>query len=109
MTYGDGSGTYFDILTSIDVAAHEIGHAICSNTANLAYQPESGAMNEAFSDIWSLNIIAPNKSTWLIGEDIERRAGHLALRSMSDPKVKANRILMVELTGRIKLNVDQAG
>jgi Zn-dependent metalloprotease len=48
------SGTYFDILTSIDVAAHEIGHAICSNTANLAYQPESGAMNEAFSDIWSL-------------------------------------------------------
>jgi Zn-dependent metalloprotease len=38
MTYGDGSGTYFDILTSIDVAAHEIGHAICSNTANLAYQ-----------------------------------------------------------------------
>jgi Zn-dependent metalloprotease len=50
MTYGDG--TYFDILTSIDVAAHEIGHAICSNTANLAYQPESGAMNEAFSDIW---------------------------------------------------------
>jgi hypothetical protein len=50
---------------------------------------------------------APNKSTWLIGEDIERRAGHLALRSMSDPKVKANQILMVELTGRI-LNVDQA-
>jgi Zn-dependent metalloprotease len=53
------SGTYFDILTSIDVAAHEIGHAICSNTANLAYQPESGAMNEAFSDIWEpvLNIM----------------------------------------------------
>jgi hypothetical protein len=24
MTYGDGSGTYFDILTSIDVAAHEV-------------------------------------------------------------------------------------
>jgi Zn-dependent metalloprotease len=36
MTYGDGSGTYFDILTSIDVAAHEIGHAVCSYTANLA-------------------------------------------------------------------------
>ncbi|SEA17511.1 Por secretion system C-terminal sorting domain-containing protein [Flavobacterium gillisiae] len=89
MTYGDGSGTYFDILTSIDVAAHEIGHAVCSNTANLAYQLESGAMNEAFSDIWGACIeyyAAPNKSTWLIGEDIERRAGHLALRSMSNPK-----------------------
>ena len=41
MTYGDGSSNgqegngNFDALTSIDVAAHEIGHAVCSNTANL--------------------------------------------------------------------------
>jgi len=89
MTYGDGSGTYFDILTAIDVAGHEIGHAVCTYTANLAYQKESGAMNEAFSDIWGACIeynAAPTKSTWLIGEDIERRSGHLALRSMSNPK-----------------------
>ncbi len=89
MTYGDGSGTYFDILTSIDVAAHEIGHAVCTYTADLAYQKESGAMNEGFSDIWGACIeyyAAPSKSTWLIGEDIERRSGHAALRSMSDPK-----------------------
>jgi Zn-dependent metalloprotease len=41
------------------------------------------------SDIWGACIeyyAAPGKSTWLIGEDIERRAGSLALRSMSDPK-----------------------
>lgn len=89
MTYGDGSGTYFDILTSLDVAAHEIGHAVCEYTANLAYQRESGAMNEGFSDIWGATVeyyAAPTKSTWLIGEDIERRSGHLALRSMSNPK-----------------------
>jgi Zn-dependent metalloprotease len=89
MTYGDGSDTYFDALTSLDVAAHEIGHAVCEKTANLAYQKESGAMNEAFSDIWGACIeyyAAPSKSTWLIGEDIERRAGRLALRSMSNPK-----------------------
>lgn len=88
MTYGDGSGTYFDILTAIDVAGHEIGHAVCTYTANLAYQKESGALNEAFSDIWGAcieNAAAPTKSIWLIGEDIERRSGHLALRSMSDP------------------------
>lgn len=90
MTYGDGSGTGgFDILTSLDVAGHEIGHAICTYTANLAYQKESGAMNEAFSDIWAACIeyrAAPTKSTWLVGEDIERRSGHVALRSMSNPK-----------------------
>ena len=97
MTYGDGSsdGTVgngnFDILTSLDVAAHEIGHAICTNTANLAYQKESGAMNEAFSDIWAAAVesfAAPEKSIWLIGEDIERRTTSVSLRSMSDPKAE---------------------
>lgn len=91
MTYGDGSGTYFDILTSLDVAAHEIGHAVCEKTANLAYQRESGAMNEGFSDIWGACVeyfAAPAKSTWLIGEDIERRSGKTALRSMSNPKLE---------------------
>lgn len=91
MTYGDGSGTYFDILTSLDVAAHEIGHAVCEKTANLAYQRESGAMNEGFSDIWGACVeyfAAPTKSTWLIGEDIERRSGKTALRSMSNPKLE---------------------
>jgi hypothetical protein len=43
MTYGDGSGTYFDVLTSIDVAAHEIGHAVCENS-KLSVPKESGAM-----------------------------------------------------------------
>ncbi|MDI1305884.1 MAG: M4 family metallopeptidase [bacterium] len=92
MTYGDGSVTGgFDILTSIDVAGHEIGHAVCSSTSNLAYQKESGAMNEGLSDIWGACIeyyAAPNKQRWLIGEDIERRAGHLSLRSMSNPKTE---------------------
>ncbi len=89
MTYGDGSDTYFDALTSLDVAGHEIGHAICSYTADLTYSNESGALNEGFSDIWGASIeyfAEPNKQTWLIGEDIERRSGHAALRSMSNPK-----------------------
>jgi bacillolysin len=91
MTYGDGGTGVFDALTSIDVAGHEIGHAVCSYTANLAYQKESGAMNEGFSDIWGACIeyyAAPTKQTWLIGEDIERRSGHLSLRSMSNPNAE---------------------
>ncbi len=95
MTYGDGSGTYFDALTSLDVCAHEIGHAVCEKTSNLAYQRESGALNEGFSDIWGACIEAyakngnvANAATWLIGEDIERRSGHAALRSMSNPNAE---------------------
>ncbi len=86
MTYGDGS-TYFTPLTSMDVAAHEIGHAICTYTANLVYSYESGALNEGFSDIWGACVeryAEPNKSTWLIGEDIALQSN--ALRSMSNPK-----------------------
>lgn len=83
-TFGDGSS--FDILTSLDVFGHEFGHAVCENTANLAYQNESGALNEAFSDIWGCTIeshYAPEKSNWLMGEDLGS-----ALRSLSDPKSK---------------------
>ena len=96
MTYGDGA-TRFRPLTSLDVCGHEIGHAVCQNTANLTYSNESGAMNEGLSDIWGASIEAyavaslgftssgpKAKSTWLIGEEIDKQQA--ALRSMSDPK-----------------------
>ena len=102
MSYGDGSSNgnegngFFDALTSLDVAAHEIGHAITETTANLVYQKESGAMNEGFSDIWGASVehfakgngndASPDPSIWLIGDEIDRRSGSAALRSMSDPK-----------------------
>ena len=41
MTYGDGAST-FQPLTSLDVCAHEIGHAICSSTANLEIRERIG-------------------------------------------------------------------
>lgn len=104
MTYGDGSCGYtegcsgFDALTSIDVAAHEIGHAVTTYTSNLAYQRESGAMNEGFSDIWGAAVEYfakgtgpdnnPNDEIWLIGDEIDRRSGSIALRSMSNPNAK---------------------
>ncbi|WP_035567267.1 M4 family metallopeptidase [Hymenobacter sp. IS2118] len=88
MTYGDGA-TRFDPLTSLDVAAHEIGHAVCSSTANLTYANESGALNEGFSDIWGACVEyykSPNKQTWLIGEDIDKVRP--SLRSMSNPNAE---------------------
>ena len=96
MTYGDGA-TRFRPLTALDVCGHEIGHAVCEKTANLTYSNESGAMNEGLSDIWGASIEAyavaslgftssgvKAKSTWLIGEEIDKV--QVALRSMSDPK-----------------------
>ncbi|WAC01139.1 hypothetical protein N7U66_13365 [Lacinutrix neustonica] len=66
MTYGDGSSNgaegngYFDALTSIDVAAHEIGHAVTSSTANLAYQRESEDLMKGFLTFgeqqWSISL-----------------------------------------------------
>lgn len=100
MSYGDGSCVSegcngFDALTSIDVAAHEIGHAVMTYTANLAYQRESGALNEGFSDIWGAAVehfakgngsdTNPTDAVWLIGDEIDRRTGSAALRSMMDP------------------------
>ncbi|RYU77985.1 M4 family metallopeptidase [Hymenobacter persicinus] len=89
MTYGDGASR-FRPLTALDVCGHEIGHAVCEKTANLTYQNESGAMNEGFSDIWGAAIeqytaakLGLTKSTWLIGEDIDKQQP--GLRSMSNP------------------------
>ncbi|MDA3954146.1 MAG: M4 family metallopeptidase, partial [Bacteroidales bacterium] len=90
-TFGDGSDVYFDALASLDVSAHEHGHGVCSYTANLIYSRESGALNEAFSDIWGACLeayAAPEKMVWVMGEDIERRDGHIGLRIMSDPKAE---------------------
>jgi Zn-dependent metalloprotease len=86
MIYGDGNSTYKP-LGAFDVTAHELGHAICQETAKLVYQRESGALNEAFSDIWGAvveNAYAPEKQNFLIGEDITKVAPNY-LRSMSNP------------------------
>lgn len=77
MTYGDGN--VYDPLVSIDIVAHEIGHAICQYEPNLDYEAESGALNEGFSDIWGATIEnwanpfevdAEPKSTWRLAEEI---------------------------------------
>ena len=97
MSYGDGSTTT-SILTSIDVCAHEIGHAICQYTAGLAYQNQSGAMNEGLSDIWGACVEhyartgslagTPINAVWQIAEDLSTSAN--AFRSMNNPRTKGN-------------------
>jgi Zn-dependent metalloprotease len=92
MVYGDGDGSTFGPLSkALDVDAHELTHAVTERSANLVYQNESGALNEATSDIMgaaveSWNDGSVNTDTWKLGEDIYTpgTAGD-ALRTMNDP------------------------
>lgn len=100
MTYGDGSGTTalgFRPLTSLDVCGHEIGHGICSFTSDLVYESESGAMNEALSDIWAASIeryvvvnIDPSLSAVYKPFSIGEQIGITPLRQMDNPKAQSN-------------------
>lgn len=82
MTYGDGNSS-MSALTTMDIAAHEITHGLTTNSANLIYQNESGALNESFSDIFGAAVefyAKPTTANWLIGDETGN-----AIRSMSNP------------------------
>jgi len=83
MTYGDGCSIVVD-----DVVAHEMTHGVTQYESALIYANQSGAINEAFSDIWGEWIdLSNNRGTdtaavrWLIGED----ASIGAIRDMKNP------------------------
>jgi thermolysin len=92
MSYGDGNGTSFSPLTTIDICGHEMTHGVIERTANLTYARESGALNESFADIFGSmveryadgGVVSTN--TWMIGEDAYTpgTAGD-ALRRMDNP------------------------
>ncbi|NOT47116.1 MAG: M4 family metallopeptidase [Acidobacteria bacterium] len=91
MTYGDGDGSTFTPLTTIDICGHEMTHGVTERTANLTYARESGALNESMSDIFGAMVEAfadgaVSSNTWLIGEDAYTpgTSGD-ALRRMDNP------------------------
>lgn len=87
--FGDGDGSVFIPLSgALDVVAHEFQHAVTSKTANLIYKDQSGALNEALSDIFgtAVEFYANSQPEWLVGEDIAGPGlGTPALRSLADP------------------------
>ncbi len=73
MMYGDGDGnTFSDLTNDFDIIAHELTHGVTNYTANLIYQNESGALNEAMSDIMGVSAEAFKNGTsspaWLLGD-----------------------------------------
>jgi Zn-dependent metalloprotease len=95
MVYGDGDGKLFTGFTrALDVIAHELTHGVTQYTVpggGLVYDGQSGALNEAVSDVfgsivkqWHLKQTV-KKADWLIGAGIMTPAVGHALRSMADP------------------------
>ena len=88
MTYGDGASPYLP-LVAMDIAGHEIAHGLTSNTSNLIYSYESGALNESFSDIFGVAIdffARPNLANYLMGDGI----GGAPFRNMANPNQYSN-------------------
>ncbi|MBL8882365.1 MAG: M4 family metallopeptidase [Hyphomicrobium sp.] len=50
ITLGDGGRAFYP-LTSLDVVSHEIAHGFTEQNSHLIYAGQSGAINEAFSDM----------------------------------------------------------
>lgn len=85
MTYGDGDGSQFTVLTGLDVCGHEITHGLVENTANLG-AGEAGALNEGFADIFGTSIeffARPTQSDWIMGADITPNGQ--GIRNMANP------------------------
>jgi Zn-dependent metalloprotease len=89
MVYGDGDGKSFsDFAGDLSVVCHELTHAVTTNTANLRYQGESGALNEGMSDIMGAASTVYRdggigRDTWHIGS--ECYLAGIALRYMNNP------------------------
>ncbi|MFE2726799.1 M4 family metallopeptidase [Kitasatospora sp. NPDC059327] len=89
MTFGDGVDDTHP-LTSLDVAGHEMTHGVTFATANLAYSGESGALNEATSDILGSMVefhadLAADTPDYLIGEKLDLNGNGTPLRYMDKP------------------------
>ena len=65
---------------SIDIVAHELSHALINKTARLIYENQSGALNEAFADIFGEGAEAHiyGSNDWLIGTELDKPSRNLA-------------------------------
>lgn len=76
---------------ALDVVSHELGHGVTEFSSQLIYQNESGALNEAYSDILAAGVefffqeagSGPLRADYLVGEDVVTPGG---IRSMANPR-----------------------
>ncbi len=92
MFFLDPGSQGFVTAAALDVIAHEFTHGVTDYTSRLVYQFQSGALNEAFSDImgtavefkWQTAGSGFLLADWFIGEDMFDSYGY-ALRNLANP------------------------
>gem|GEM_PF-3303912 len=88
--FGDGVSTgLYNPAVALDIVGHEYQHAVTEYNAGLIYRGASGAITEAYSDVFGALIEGRDMDDefdrfWRCGEDAERSAKG-AIRSMKDP------------------------
>ncbi|MGI8928169.1 MAG: M4 family metallopeptidase [Candidatus Limnocylindrales bacterium] len=101
--FGDGDGATLGGLSgSQDIVSHEMTHAVTQCRAQLDYHHQSGALNEAISDImatameWQLNESTSSNCRrqagqtscpdWWVGEDAILGGPDFGFRNLADPE-----------------------
>ncbi len=90
LVFGNGDQSYFsDLAGALDIIGHEMGHGVVEYTANLIYQFQPGALNEAYADIFGTCLeyyTDPADANWFIAEDVTTpNTPGDCLRDLSDP------------------------
>lgn len=95
VVYGDGSSLFEAFVSFPDVVGHELTHGITGN--RLAYDGESGALNEHFSDVMGYLIymyihhLTAEEAEWAFAKGILHYNGNsYPLRSFKEPGAAYN-------------------
>jgi bacillolysin len=80
---------------ALDIVAHELTHGVTDFSSGLIYEGESGALNEAFSDIMATAAeffhqprgTGLREADYIIGEDVFTPGG---IRALSNPSAKGD-------------------
>ncbi len=88
LAFGDGDGLQLAPLAgALDVVAHEYTHAVTQAAARLGHSDESGAVNEAISDLFACFVeheVRGPTANWTVGEEVDLVGGR-GLRDLGDP------------------------
>jgi thermolysin len=91
-----GVTNFRSFAAALDIVVHELAHGVTRFTSNLIYQNESGALNEAFSDIMGVAAefrfqplgTGSGLADWDQGEDC--RPSNVGLRSFINPVLRGH-------------------